>query len=227
MANAARKTNWLAIWISAAVVVVIVVVAALVIWMNRQALALAESPATAVVNEETGAIALGDGDNVIDEYVDFMCPYCGQFEESSGEDLAQAVKDGEITLNLHPISILDRASMGTNYSTRAANAAYCVAEDNPDAVYPFFDALFQNQPRENTTGLDNGKLLDFAKQAGASGEVEACIEGGDYNDFVAARTQEIPPNPETGQVSTPTVTRNGEYVNLTLDAETDRAALLG
>jgi len=226
MANAARKTNWLAIWISAAVVVLIVVIGALVVWMNKQALALAESPATAVVNEETGAIALGEGENVVDEYVDFMCPYCGQFYENSSADLADAVKAGDITLNLHPISILDRLSQGTNYSTRAANAVYCVADDNADAVYPFYDALFQNQPAENSAGLDDDKLLSLAKQAGASGDVESCIADGDYTDFVAARTQEIPENPSTGQVSTPTVTRNGEYVTLTLDAETDRAALL-
>ncbi|WP_105566324.1 DsbA family protein [Microbacterium halophytorum] len=227
MAAAARRVNWLVIWITAAIVVVVVAIAAIAIWMNRQALALAESPASAVVNEETGAIALGEGENVIDEYVDFMCPFCGQFHDSSGEDLSAAVESGEITLNLHPISILDGQSQGTNYSTRAANAVYCVADDNPDAVYPFYDALFQNQPGEGTTGLDDGELLDLAERAGASGDVESCIADGTYFDFVAARTQEIPPNPQTNQVSTPTVTRNGEYVNLTLDQATDEQALLG
>lgn len=227
MATAVRKTNWLAIWITAAVVVVVVVIGALVVAMNRQALALAESPATAAVNEETGAIAFGDGDNVVDEYVDFMCPYCGQYYASYGEDMAKAVKDGDITLNLHPISILDGASQGTMYSTRAANAAYCVADDNPDAVYPFFDALFGNQPKENTAGLDDDEILKYAKQAGASDGVKACMDDGTYDDFVTARTQEIPANPDTGQVSTPAITRNGDYVGITFDRDTDLAAILG
>ena len=63
----------------------------------------------------------------MDTYVDFMCPVCNQFEQAYGEAIQGLVDDGTITLNIHPISILDRASQGTEYSTRAANAMYCVA----------------------------------------------------------------------------------------------------
>src|SRR5699024_12404568 len=62
-------------------------------------------------------------------------------------------------LNLHPISILDRASQGTEYSTRAANAAYCVADEDGEAAYTFIDLLFRNQPAEATRSEEHTSEL--------------------------------------------------------------------
>ena len=64
MAATARKTNWFAIWVSVAVVVVLVVVGALVVWMNNSASTPdpVVTPDSAVINPDTGAIAVGDGD---------------------------------------------------------------------------------------------------------------------------------------------------------------------
>ncbi|GAB2517733.1 hypothetical protein GCM10027064_14230 [Microbacterium petrolearium] len=217
---AARKTNWVAIWISAAVVVAIAVIAVLVVQMNRQAVSLAESPASAVVDEETGAITLGDGPNVLEEYLDFMCPFCHDYHEGYGEEVAQLVEDGELTLNIHPISILDRYSNETQYSTRSASAAYCVAEANPDAVYPFIDALFRDQPREGTDGLTDEQLAGLASEAGAPG-AESCIADGEYTDYVTKMTAETPVAPGAQGVSTPTIILNDEFVNLTGDPQAD------
>ncbi len=88
------------------------------------------------INAETGAIEVGNGDQTMDTYIDFMCPVCNQFEQLYGEAIDDLVDDGTITLNIHPISILDRASQGTEYSTRAANAMYCVAAADADARCP-------------------------------------------------------------------------------------------
>ncbi|MFT2633376.1 DsbA family protein, partial [Escherichia coli] len=49
----------------------------------------------------------------MDTYIDFMCPICNSFEQSYGPTLQQLVDDGKITLNIHPISILDAQSQGT------------------------------------------------------------------------------------------------------------------
>lgn len=215
---AARKTNWVAIWISAAVVVAIAVIAVLVVQMNRQALALAESPASAVVDEETGAITLGDGPNVLEEYLDFMCPHCGSYQEMYGETVAELVADGRLTLQLHPISILDRSSTN-QYSSRSASAAYCVAEANPDAVYPFVDKLLHDQPR-TSEGHSDERLVEIAGQAGAPDAAE-CITGGEYIDFVASVTSETPVAPGAQGISTPTILLNGEFVNPTFDPQAD------
>jgi protein-disulfide isomerase len=214
MASAAKKTNWFAIVISAIVVVALVGVGAVVVWMNNTATAPAEAPAAAVVNEETGAITLGEGPNVVAEYFDFMCPYCGRYWETYSEDVNERVVAGEVTLEMHPISILDNASQGTAYSTRAAGAVYCVAEENADAVYPFVDLLFDNQPREATAGLSDEEIIGYAERAGAEGAA-SCIEGG-----------ELPIAPGQTRPSTPTVLVNDEFLGITWDPEADLVPLL-
>ncbi|GAA5035460.1 DsbA family protein [Microbacterium fluvii] len=220
MATAARKTNWFAIWISLAVVVVLVLVAGLVIWMNNQSSAPGEVPDSAGINQETGAIAVGDGSNVLDTYIDFMCPICGQFEELYGETIEGLVNDGSITLNIHPISILDRASMGTEFSTRSANAAYCVAEAQPESSLAFLQAMFANQPEESTEGLTDAQILDIAAQAGVTG-IDDCVADQTYADFVATMTDQTPVQPGASGIGTPTVLLNDEFVTLTGDPQAD------
>src|SRR3546814_1461741 len=101
-------------------------------------------------------------------YIDFMCPVCNDFEQTYGPTLEGLVEDGSITLNIHPISILDRYSSGTEYSTRTAGAAYCVAVDDPANALPFVQAMFANQPAENSSGLTDDEIVAIAQQAGAS-----------------------------------------------------------
>ncbi len=81
-----------------------------------------------------------------------MCPVCNQFEQLYGPDIQKLVDDGTITLGIHPIAILDRQSQGTEFSTRAANAMYCVAVADGEAAVPFMEAMFANQPEEGTPG---------------------------------------------------------------------------
>ncbi len=156
---AQRKMNWFAIWISAGVVVALVLVAVLVVSMNNAQSGPGTAPEASNINAETGAIAVGDGSNDLATYIDFMCPICGDFEELYGPTIEGLVDDGSITLNIHPISILDRASQGTKFSTRAANAMYCVAVADADASLPFMKAMFDNQPAEGTSGLTDEQIL--------------------------------------------------------------------
>jgi protein-disulfide isomerase len=206
------KTNWFAIWISVAVVVAIVAVGGVVVWMNNMATAPAESPASASIDESTGAISIGEGPDVLQTYVDFMCPYCGDFEENWGETVSEQVSAGVLTLEVYPVAILDRASQGTEFSTRAANAMYCVAEDNPDAAYPFLDLMFANQPAETTPGLTDEEIVSFAERAGAPGAAE-CIADRTYADFVTQTTEQLPGG------GTPAVLLNGDTLNWQLSPE--------
>lgn len=225
MAAAKSNTNWFVIGVSAAVVVVLAVLAFVVVFLNNQATAPGTAPQSTIVNEETGAISFGTGEDEIDTYVDFMCPVCGQFEDAYGEQLQAAAADDQITLNIHPISILDRASQNTQFSTRAANSMYCVAVDAPDATLDYFNLLFANQPEESTAGLSDEQLIALAGEAGADGAAE-CITDGTYSRFVANRTENTPPDPSTGRVGTPTVTINGERIDNS-EIPTEFAQLLG
>ena len=158
MAAAARKNNWFAIGISIAVVVVLVALGAVVVYLNNQATDAGPAPKGEIINAETGALSFGDGKDTVAVFVDFMCPICGQFETAYGPEILDLVNDGTITLNIHPIAILDRYSQGTAFSTRAANAMYCVAENNSDKALEYLNTLFANQPAEGSTGLTDDQL---------------------------------------------------------------------
>lgn len=208
MAAAAKSNpNWFAIGISIAVVVILAGLATLVVVLNNQATAPGVAPQSAIINEETGAVSFGTGADKVDTYVDFMCPACNAFEQQYGAQLQEAAANNDITLNLHPISILDRFSQNTKFSTRAAGASYCVAAEAPDAYLDYFNLLFENQPAENTTGLSDDELTTLAEQVGA-GDAAACIADGTYMDFVGDQTS------AHDIQGTPTVEINGERLNL-------------
>jgi len=213
MAAGTRKVNWFAIWVSIGVVVALVLVTWLVIALNNSAVNPdpGTPPTGANIEQETGAILVGDGEDRLDTYIDFMCPICGQFEQVYGPEIEGLVDEGAITLGLHPISILDRYSQGTEYSTRAANAMYCVAEADGDAALPFMRTMFANQPAEGTAGLTDEQLIEIAGSVGVTA-IDECVTGGAYSDFVTAMTKKTPIQPGSQGIGTPTVAVNGEVI---------------
>jgi len=220
MAAAKSNTNWFAIGVSIAVVVVLVAIGGLVVFLNNHSTAPGVAPKSDIIYAKTGAISFGDGEDEVDTFVDFMCPICGDFEKQYGEQLQAAAADGKITLNLHPISILDRYSQNTQFSTRAAAAVYCVAEKAPEAALDYFNLLFENQPAENTAGLTDDELAAFAEQAGG-GAAADCIADGTYMDFVGDQTR----NHEIQ--GTPTIEVNGKRLDLQAGEITVMEKLLG
>jgi len=156
-----------------------------------------------------------DGLANITVYVDYMCPFCNQFETANAEQINTWVAQGLATVEYHPISILDNASLGSRYSTRAANAAACVAALAPNSFVDVNTSLFVNQPAESTTGLTNEELAALVAQAGATNaNVASCIMDETYSAWVTAateRTAQAIPNSSLESVrSTPTVIVNGQ-----------------
>ncbi|PFG44366.1 protein-disulfide isomerase [Isoptericola jiangsuensis] len=175
-----------------AAIIALVVVAGFILWNEASKstvddIPLAEVtsvPSTAV---EGAGISLGsdlvagtenDGAPVIDVYLDYMCPVCGQFEDTNAADIEAMLADGEATVVVTPVAILDRLSRGTDYSTRAASAAYWVADRAPEQFFAFHNALFANQPEENSPGLDNEELAAIAEGAGVPADVADAIADG-------------------------------------------------
>ncbi|REJ05826.1 hypothetical protein DY023_07690 [Microbacterium bovistercoris] len=213
MANAKSKTNWFAIGVSIAVVVVLVALGGFVVYLNNQATGPGATPTSnSSFDSESGAISFGDGKDEVAVFVDFQCPACKSFEDQFGPALEKAADDGKITLAYHPIAILDRFSQGTEYSSRSAGAAVCVASTQPDKYLDFSKALFAGQPAENTPGLTNEQIASIAEEAGAD-KVESCIMDETYKKFGAsqAKAHEIQ--------GTPTVEINGERLDLAKDAD--------
>ena len=171
-----------------------------------------ESASTAMVTPATanaqGALVLGrPGAPVrVDLYLDYMCPFCGRFERANGGELDRMVADGTVGLKLYPLAFLDKASDGTQYSTRAANAVATVADRAPDKMLAFNNALFAHQPAEGSRGLSDETIATLAKDAGVPDDVVAAVPDGVFKPWVAASTTSVF---DTGITGTPTVKING------------------
>lgn len=214
MATAVRKTNWFAVWVSIAAVVVLVAVTAVVIAINNAASDPGQKPSGAIVDTDTGAISFGKGKGTMDTYIDFMCPICGQFEQAYGPSIQSLISDGTITLNVHPIAILDRSSQGTEFSSRAASAMYSVADADPDHTYAFMQAMFEGQPEEGSTGLTDEEIIGIAEKAGVTmtDALKKDITSHKYLKYVQSITPKTPVAPGSQGIGTPTIAINGEPI---------------
>ncbi len=83
---------------------------------------------------------------VLSLYEDFLCPACGNFEKQFGPTVNKLIDTGAVAADYYMVSILDK--QGDGYSTRASNAAYCVADESKDAFRRFHAALYAQQPEE-------------------------------------------------------------------------------
>ena len=125
-------------------------------------------------------------------YLDYQCPFCQQFEAANTSQIRDWVSKGAATLEVHPISFLDGSS-ANHYSSRAANAAYCVAEKSPDTFFDYNAYLYANQPAEGSSGPDNSALYQDAANLHATNlpAIQKCINGNDYGKWIADNTTSL------------------------------------
>jgi protein-disulfide isomerase len=174
----------------------------------------------------------------LDVYFDFMCPYCGEFDRTNAADLDALVTAGSLTVIYHPVSFLDSSSVGTYYSTRAANAAAVVADQSPANFTAFVTAMYAtgNQPAEGTAGPTDARIAEIAQGVGVPASVTAKFTATATVDGVTARTfapwlaavTQLLPTDDQGRATTPAIlidgTRwNGDYTS----AGKLKAAILG
>ena len=157
--------------------------------------------------DASGAIVLGNASapTTVTIYTDFICPYCGEFDRANGSVLSQAVASGGVKLEIFPLNFLDDASKGTKYSTRAANAFATVANADPSAALAFYQALYQNQPAENSTGLSDQQIADLAAGVGVPADVVSSFADQKY----VAWLDELTANRLPTIQGTPTIKING------------------
>ncbi|MFC4591483.1 DsbA family protein [Sphaerisporangium corydalis] len=120
-----------------------------------------------------GGIAVGAGPVVVDVYLDFLCPFCKQFELTAGPKLDELVRSRRIARLYHPMNILDEASTN-RYSSRAASASGCAADQGRFVEYAYM--LFVNQPPEGGPGLSDDELIGLGTSLG--------VEDQDFEDSV-------------------------------------------
>jgi protein-disulfide isomerase len=74
------------------------------------------------------------------------------------------------------------------------------------------DLLYANQPEENSDGLSDSQLVDYAVQAGANRDaVQKCIDDQTFKTWVAKVTDQ---SSKDGVNGTPTAIVNGETLSI-------------
>ena len=170
----------------------------------------------------------------IELYIDYFCPVCGAFEKANGDQISAWVESGAATVEIFPYAIMDSVSQGTKYSTRAANAAACVADESPDQYFAYHQVLYENRPDEGTPGLSDEQLVKLTKDAGVKNakKVASCIQGQTFSSWVADarnrhRTGPVPNSNIDFIAGTPTAIVNGvKYTGPLNDAEAFSAFVL-
>ena len=152
---------------------------------------------------------------VVSFYEDFLCPACGNFEQTYGATVSKLIDTGAIAADYSMVAILD-SPKNQNYSSRAGAASLCVADESIDAYRRFRTALYSKniQPDERGSSFpDNAKLIELAREAGVVGSVPDCVNGGKYLDKVKGAAAAAKIN------ATPTIKINGnDYEPTTPDA---------
>ncbi|MGY4103839.1 DsbA family protein [Nocardia sp. R16R-3T] len=166
--------------------------------------------ATATI-ADNGAVRIGKPDAKVTVRViaDLQCPACKAFEAANAQAIKDAVDNGTAIVEYNIIAFLDKAST-TKYSSRAANAAYCVAEADPSKYLGWLVTMYEQQPAEGSAGLTDDQLIDIAKSAGVPDSVGQCIKDNNYNKYIGAKTKDVL---NSGVQTTPTIFVNGTQVN--------------
>ncbi len=158
-------------------------------------------------------------------YLDYQCPVCQAFEVPNQSQIESWVKAGLATLELHPISFLDTRGSLNEYSSRAANAAICVAENSPNNFFAYNSWLFENQPAEATYGPENDALIEGAKKLGVSNfeQISTCIKEKSYANWISTTTtkalSENVPGTKLKVEGTPFILVNGQPYTWTTGEE--------
>lgn len=159
-----------------------------------------------------------DGVVEITIFLDYLCPICGEFEAENGAVIRDLIESGAATVEFRPLAILNNQSAGTQYSTRSANAAACVANYSPNNYFDFSEALFINQPAEGGPGLTDEELISLAESAGvAAGTIDSCVTDEEFKAWTKSATERALSGTFAGNnfaiqnvTGTPTVLIDGE-----------------
>jgi protein-disulfide isomerase len=152
---------------------------------------------------------------LVEEYGDFQCPACANFQATVGPTVRQLVDQGSIRFVFHEQPILGRESV------LAANAATCAGDQGK--FWPYHDLLYAAQAPENSGALTADRLVQLGKQAGISGTAFAtCVRDGTYEPWLRQVTNQ---GSVRGVNATPAFFVDGERVDGIATPEALRAAV--
>ena len=138
---------------------------------------------------------------VIDIWEDPQCPVCKSFEDSIGEYVNTLIREKQATVRFHVLSFLG------DESVRAANAAFCAADEGQ--YLDFHSAIYAVQSQNENSGFwSNETLVSMGKKIGiTSTKFADCVTKGQKVDLVQANLDSMS---KYGVQGTPTVFINGK-----------------
>jgi protein-disulfide isomerase len=158
----------------------------------------------AAANEEGDGIVVGAGPLTVDIYIDFLCPFCRLFEQTTGPVLERLMAQDLVETVYHPMGFLDELST-TRYSSRASAASGCASDAGGFVEYAH--ALFAAQPPEGGPGLSDDELIALGEQTGLrEPDFAQCVRSATYLDWATYVTERAL---ERGIAATPTVLVQG------------------
>lgn len=154
-------------------------------------------------------------------YVDYRCPHCLVFEQTNEALIDELLRSGTATVEIVPLSFLDRVSEGAYYSSRAAGAIACIADSQPTEVLAAHKALLTPEVQPGAgPGLDNEQLVEVLDAAvgGLDPATSDCITTERFVPFAQAFnewvfTQPVPHANEADMrlSGTPSIFVNGDF----------------
>ncbi|MFE2756523.1 DsbA family protein [Actinosynnema sp. NPDC059335] len=202
-------------------VVVVVVLAAVVVggvlWSRSDAKpSLADLPpvtgVSAPIERDGGAVVVGrdDAKVTLDLYEDFLCPACGNFKKTYGEQIKQEIEAGKLRVRYHVLPFLNRYSDPEGYSRDSANAALCAADAGK--FWEYHETLFLRQPEEGGPGYTKAELAKLGADLGITGDAfQQCVDGGAHEQDAQAGLDAVKATGNFG--GTPTVMKDGQVVD--------------
>lgn len=180
---------------------------------------------TQPATRQGGAVLVGaPGAKVtIDVYEDFLCPFCGKFEQTYNRQIDQKVQAGELKVRYHMLPLLNDKSDPPGYSLDAANAALLAADAGK--FVEFHNSLYAEgtQPEEGSRGYDDDQLIKLGKDIGITSPAFAAgIKSNKYDKVLEQELQTAEKTPHLqqdygdGQVGfgTPTVANGQKVVDI-------------
>ncbi|MEV5001095.1 DsbA family protein [Nocardioides sp. LML1-1-1.1] len=205
-AQARRESRRRILTIGGVVLAMIVIVggAVLVSVLNKKEVTVSDAGSS----DFGVTIGKKDAPHTVVIYEDFICPFCGELESRTRDDLTKLAEDGKVLVEYRPFDLLS-GRVG-DYPIRAASAFSVVLEKSgPEVAKKFHDLLYENQPAEDSgDSVTNDDLVALAVEAGATeSDVADAIKNVSNKDWVTKATQEATANNVQG---TPTILLDGK-----------------
>lgn len=113
-------------------------------------------------------------------YEDFSCSHCAELHQATDAQMIEALKAGEIAVELRPMVAQDRGTVGHATKSLAAFLAL-INHGDYNAAFTLRDYLFANQ-QQVFNNTDENALADMAADWGASKEAVSDIREKKFED---------------------------------------------